>query len=841
MFTDAYAAPNLNEDGLVAPRPVADWGPNPPRLVELITNQFRLVPKSGSHLYSYRYSLTPVARNLQEERLVLESVWQELERNLGAIVVRCPNHLFSTTAPPQSELILVGALPSGEQFEVLVKMLRTGHLTEGGDSDVVPRHVVKRLAAAAAGTMRYQKLGRRYFSQFNLAGPGGLRVFPGFMATLTPKNTEPMMQIDVMHRPESHRSVLDTAVAAVEELADAAQMPRDAFNFDDPEVCAEWQRLCLYKTVVSTYNTQMYRVKAVHFDKTPQEMEFEHRNRQDKTRQQMKLTAYYREYYEIEIKEMRQPLLEAFAEKDTEEIFLVPGLCRITGFVEGIRGSCSDKNAWLEAVRHAKIDPAERLDAITSIVKEELTRGMDGNVASPTPQSKVAQDWKVTVDTNPVKVDARVLGAPEISFSREKHLVKDGSFIRWLTNGLQCPARLDDWLFIYPSENWSTLDIWFRSLRDIAQGTFGMVISDPHRFCFSSEEDPTPILEDLLTPNRQMALIVLPLNAPREVYKRLKLCTCTKFPCISQVVRFETIKNQGKRKGMATVCKNIALQMNAKLGGPLWHVNLVAADNATMPFFGGDSLTMVIGIDVHEAPGAGGPQMGFAASVDANCAMYHSTAFPANEERCMRLQEALRDAMVRFSRRNDGVLPDHILVYRGSVDYREWEAVRTEEVKAILMLTQSIDAMSMATDSHTGEHYKPELTFVAITKRVGMRFFQSSEDGLSAVRQVEPGTVVDSQETGCYDAMSFFLVSQAVAKGTAVPTQYVVLYHSGTDSFPAAALQHLTYRLSMLYYNCPFSVRLPAPAQYARKIAQLTGYALGREPHRRLRGTLFYL
>ena len=52
MFTDTYAAPNLNEDGLVAPRPVADWGPNPPRLVELITNQFRLVPKSGSHLYS---------------------------------------------------------------------------------------------------------------------------------------------------------------------------------------------------------------------------------------------------------------------------------------------------------------------------------------------------------------------------------------------------------------------------------------------------------------------------------------------------------------------------------------------------------------------------------------------------------------------------------------------------------------------------------------------------------------------------------------------------------------------------------------------------------------------
>ena len=177
MFTDTYVAPS--HVGFVAPGQVAEEGCNLCRQVRIITNQFRLVPKSGSHLYHYRYSLTPVARNLQEERLVLESVWQELERNLGAIVVRCPNHLFSTTAPPQSELILVGALPSGEQFEVLVKMLRTGHLTEGGDSDVVPRHVVTRLAAAAAGTMRYQKLGRRYFSQFNLAGPGGCGSSPG--------------------------------------------------------------------------------------------------------------------------------------------------------------------------------------------------------------------------------------------------------------------------------------------------------------------------------------------------------------------------------------------------------------------------------------------------------------------------------------------------------------------------------------------------------------------------------------------------------------------------------------------------------------------------------------
>ena len=54
-------------------------------------------------------------------------------------------------------------------------------------------------------------------------------------------------------------------------------------------------------------------------------------------------------------------------------------------------------------------------------------------------------------------------------------------------------------------------------------------------------------------------------------------------------------------------------------------------------------------------------------------------------------------------------------------------------------------------------------------------------------------------------------------------------------------LQKLTYKLTHLYYNWPGTVRVPAPCQYAHKLAFLVGESLHRQPSEQLEEVLYFL
>jgi aubergine-like protein len=70
----------------------------------------------------------------------------------------------------------------------------------------------------------------------------------------------------------------------------------------------------------------------------------------------------------------------------------------------------------------------------------------------------------------------------------------------------------------------------------------------------------------------------------------------------------------------------------------------------------------------------------------------------------------------------------------------------------------------------------------------------------------------------------FYLISQHSRQGTVSPTSYNVLYD--TQGLDADKLQRLTYKLCHMYFNWSGTVTVPAPCQYAHKLAYLTGVAL---------------
>uniref|UniRef100_A0A672JLP1 Piwi domain-containing protein n=1 Tax=Salarias fasciatus TaxID=181472 RepID=A0A672JLP1_SALFA len=130
---------------------------------------------------------------------------------------------------------------------------------------------------------------------------------------------------------------------------------------------------------------------------------------------------------------------------------------------------------------------------------------------------------------------------------------------------------------------------------------------------------------------------------------------------------------------------------------------------------------------------------------------------------------------------------------------------------------------------------RPRLSVIVVKKRINCRFF-AYLDG--KVTNPPPGTVVDTEVTRreWYD---FYIVSQATRLGSVSPTHYNVVYD--TNGLKPDYMQRLTYKLCHMYYNWQGIIRVPAPCQYAHKLAFLVGQSIHREPNVKLDDYLFYL
>ncbi|KAH3883086.1 hypothetical protein DPMN_007036 [Dreissena polymorpha] len=129
----------------------------------------------------------------------------------------------------------------------------------------------------------------------------------------------------------------------------------------------------------------------------------------------------------------------------------------------------------------------------------------------------------------------------------------------------------------------------------------------------------------------------------------------------------------------------------------------------------------------------------------------------------------------------------------------------------------------------------PRVGMVVVKKRINSRFFARAGQGLG---NPPPGTVIDNTVTKpeWYD---FFVVSQSVRQGTVTPTHYNIIHD--TTGLKPDHMQRLTYKLCHLYYNWPGTIRVPAPCQYAHKLAFLVGQSIHRDPAIELSDKLYFL
>ena len=168
------------------------------------------------------------------------------------------------------------------------------------------------------------------------------------------------------------------------------------------------------------------------------------------------------------------------------------------------------------------------------------------------------------------------------------------------------------------------------------------------------------------------------------------------------------------------------------------------------------------------------------------------------------------EAIMAFKANHQGKPPTTIVIYRDGVG----DAMRNQ------VLSHEIPQFETAINAIYGEEAKPEICVVVVNKRISQRFFVKDHNG--NLSNPPPGCIIDTdlvehsdEATGKFD---FFLTPSSANQGCVLPTHFFVPKNS--SSLKKIEIEHLTYALCYYYFNWAGPIKVPAPCQYAHKIAE---------------------
>jgi len=563
--------------------------------------------------------------------------------------------------------------------------------------------------------LKLKLIGRNYFDPQRAVHIEKHRVqlWPGFLTSINTTDAGVMLVADVTHKVLR----MDTVWDFIQDLQQKV-----------PRIWKQKVEEQLRGMIVLTpYNNRTYRVDGIIWNMTPRS-KFTKR-----TGEEFSYIEYYEKAYNRKIAYPdEQPLLihKQKRKGNEEAIYLIPELCSMTGITEAMR---SDNYVMKDISSHTRVSPNDRGAELEAFLK---------SINDNPEVTKDLQQWKMSIDSTMLKVDGKLFDNEKIFFKTKSMAANDNS--EWSNmcknSELLYSIPLQSWLLVYPLRIGRETAEFSQNLAKVAAGV-GFQISKP-RYVELLDDKKTSYVEAIkqnISEDTQCVVCVLPNNS-KDRYDAVKQLCCLDVPVPSQCVVMKSIKTS---RNLLSICNKIALQMNCKLGGELWRLDIPLGK------------TMLVGVDVyHDTITKGLSVAGFCASYNANFTKYHS--FGVFQKGGQELVDGLKMCMLAALRKffeANRFLPDMILVFRDGVGDGMLEGVVEHEIPQMIQ-----------TFKEFGDTYKPRLSVVVVKKRIHARFFEKKGNFL---QNPPPGTVVDS---GCVhkDWYDFFLVSQSVKQGKSI-------------------------------------------------------------------------
>lgn len=732
--------------------------------------------------YEVRYSPDQDYRNLRFKLLGEHSKYFK-EKTFDGTTLYVPRKL------PDEALNLVSTNPfDNTKVNITIVFRRTRRLSE-------MIHIYNVIFKCIMKDLQLIRFGRDFFNE-NAAiqiPQHKLEVWPGYVTAVDEYEGGLMLTLDSTHRVLRTQTVL----SFIKETVQAEG--------------AKWKQALTERlvgcSVMTTYNKKLFRVDSIDDSMNPKSTFEKLENGQP-----VKITflEYFKKTYGIEIRDWEQPLLIS---RDTKRvsgsekpvdfmICLIPELCQLTGLTDDQR---SNFRLMKDVATYTRITPNQRHSAFKKYIQTVLS--------NETAKSRLA-GWGLSIASETVDLMARTL-QPETLYFGNNVKVPGKPNAEWnnevTRNAVMQAVDIVKWVLLHTDRDKQVARDFQETLKRCCS-PMGIQVNRPDVICLPNDRTDTYVmmLKKIIISGVQLVVAICP-TARDDRYGAIKKICCADNPVPSQVINARTLMNQAK---VRAITQKILLQMNCKLGGTLWHINI--------PY----KSAMVVGIDAHhDAARKKRSVCGFVASYNQPMTHWYSRAVfqERGQEIADSLKSCLLDALKHFAKTN-ATFPERIIIYRDGVGDGQLKLVQEYEIPQLKISLSTINAQ-----------YKPSLTYIVVQKRINTRIFMKTGDGYD---NPPPGTVMDHSITR-RDWYDFLIASQKVNQGTVTPTHYVVI-HDDSDMTPDQC-QRFTYKLCHLYYNWPGTVRVPAPCQYAHKLAYLVGQSIHQQPSEVLSDKLFFL
>jgi len=754
--------------------------------VAVATNYFEVISKPGWRLLQYRVDMKPEIEHTGMRKALLYTHKDKLPK-----MIFDGTMMFTTARLTQDDkpMNLTSQRNDGVAVEVTIKLV--------GEIQPTDYHYMQFfniVLRQAMENMQLELIRRDYYDPKAaiILKQHKLELWPGYVTSIRQHEEKILLCCEISHKILRTDTVL-------QQIGEVHQKTRGGPSFH-----ADVEKALLGAIIITRYNNKTYRIDEIAWDKKPTD-EFEGKNEE-----KMTYMKYYETRYNKKISDVKQPLLISMPKLREERsgasgpIFLIPELCNMTGLSDEQRANFNLMKSMGEYTRQ---DPEKRTKTLVKFA-DRLKN-----------EKKIADDmagWNLKFAEDLHQFRARMLKPETIlgaKGSKATYKLENADwaacFRKW--NAFATPS-CSNWAVVFNPKDEAVVKEFVNSLKKVAP-SLGLTMAAPKTHMLTDNRPATYIqkLDIVLNDKPQIVMVVIP-NDKGDHYAAVKKKCYIEKPTPSQCVT-STVLN--KPKGLMSVATKVAVQMICKLGGEPWAVDI--------PMKG----TMVIGYDTyHDSAQKGRSAGALVASLNKTFTKYLSVANlhtnPAQE-----LDDNICPAIARALRKyNDlnGEMPQRIILYRDGVGDGQINYVLEHEIKAIEKCFQAAGI----------NQADLKFTYIIVSKRINTRFFRMN----GKPSNPPSGTVVDSDVT-LPERYDFFLVSQSVNQGTVNPTSYNVV--KDTSGLLPKHIQALTYKLTHLYYNWPGTVRVPAPCQYAHKLAFLVGESLHKEPSPELQETLFYL